>query len=357
MPRCPLSIKESLCQGCCLAAFVPFWEGARTLSLCFHRCARSLFARHAGVQQVRQPAIRLLLAALLLVEVIHLHRQLSLQPHHPIRLSSGYGKTRSRRRESIDLYAPSPHTLGLLIQGETLWATRYHNRATASGAGSVWPAHTRFLLDWLVQHPHAVLDPDFLPILQAYRVNFILLHMQGPYAEQILQELRLDQQFRFVECFAPPPGSSPWSHPICILQVPVQPNMPLNVRLRDGWSGQEEWGVWAEGTESDARWVATTKTDHSVRVEAFPMCVPGTSQSITLVANGIPISTHEWNNCEPWSEEVKIPAALVKVGWNNLVFRYAYAAKPAVVTNGQNPDERPLSVGFTKLQVKPVGVS
>jgi len=340
------------------AAVVPFWEGARTLSRFAFVALPGFFLLVArGLQAGRWRPLLLTLAFLLLVEGLPSSSG-SVSASPPAHRAFDWLRTNTKQQDGlIDLYAPRPNTLELKFGGEILLAGQYHHRATAAGAGSVWPAHTWFLFDWLVQHPHAVLDPDFVPILQAYRVNFILLHMQGPHEEQILQELRLDQQFRFVECFAPPHDSSPWPHPICILEVLAQPNMPMNVRLRDGWSGQEEWGVWAEGIESDARWVATTKTDHSVRVEAFPMCVPGTSQSITLVANGIPISTHEWNNCEPWSEEVKIPAALVKVGWNDLAFHYAYATKPAFVTDGRNPDERPLSVGFTKLQVKPLGVS
>jgi len=335
------------------AAIVPFWEGARTLSrFAFVALPGFFLIVAAGLQAVRWRTLQMVLALLLLIEVLPFPsgNVPAFPPAHP---AFDWLRTNTQEQDGlIDVYAPRPYTLELIFGGEILWAGQYHQRATAAGAGSVWPAHTWFLRDWLDQHPHAALEPDFVPILQAYHVNFILLHMRGPYEEQILQELHLNQGTQFVQCFAPPPGPAPWEYPICVIKV-VPPTHPdFNLVFGDGWSGQEKWGVWAEGTESDARWVATVQTDHSVRVEAFPMCVPGISQSITLVANGIPILTHEWYSCDRWSEEVKIPASSVKVGWNNLTFRYAYAAKPAVVTDGRNSDERPLSVGFTKLQIE-----
>jgi hypothetical protein len=74
-------------------------------------------------------------------------------------------------------------------------------------------------------------------------------------------------------------------------------------------------------------------------------------QSIALTVNDVSVSANEWHACDQWSQEVKIPGELVKVGWNRLDLRYAYTAKPVVVTDSHNPDGRPLSVGFTKLQI------
>jgi hypothetical protein len=125
----------------------------------------------------------------------------------------------------------------------------------------------------------------------------------------------------------------------------------FNVRLRDGWSGPEAWGVWAEGHESRAEWIATARAASRLVIEAFPECVPGQTQGLSLTVNGAALAEHRWQECESWSGEIEIPRDLVRVGSNELILRYDYAARPAEVTQGANPDSRLLSVGFTKLAV------
>ena len=115
--------------------------------------------------------------------------------------------------------------------------------------------------------------------------------------------------------------------------------------LHDGWSGQEDWGVWAEGMQSDAQFVATARRPMRLDVSAFPLCVPGKNQRISLEVNGTAVADHEWRDCEPWNATVDIPEALVRVGFNDLTLRPAYADAPAA------GDTRRLSAGFSKLRV------
>ena len=121
----------------------------------------------------------------------------------------------------------------------------------------------------------------------------------------------------------------------------------------DGWSGPESWGRWAEGTEAPVKWIATERRDHVLDVAAFPQCVPGRSQQVTLEINGRPLAGYEWPNCDPWSTRITIPAAAVKIGANVLIFRMAYAESPATEANSQSKDTRRLSIGLTKLLVQP----
>ena len=250
-----------------------------------------------------------------------------------------------------DLYATGS-VLRLRIGGEVLSAIQYHQRATISATGAMWPAHTWFLYNWLSAHPHPFRDSDFIPMLRSYKVNYILLHMQSEDDKVMLQRGQENAEVRTVQCFDPPTGPSPWAYPICILKILPSAQQDINVLLREGWSAFEEWGVWAEGTESRIQWVATLQADYHLRVTAFPECVPDKPQGIALEIQGIQLMKHEWQDCGPWSADVLIPASLTRVGWNDLELRYAYAAEPAVLTGGTNSDMRMLSLGFTKLTVE-----
>ncbi len=115
-----------------------------------------------------------------------------------------------------------------------------------------------------------------------------------------------------------------------------------------GWSGQEAWGIWAEGVESAAQWIATARAPQRLSVAAFPQCLPDRFQRIELEVNGAVVTSHQWQDCEPWSETLDIPAELVRVGANDLIVRADYAVPPL---GGGDP--RQLSAGFTKLLVEP----
>jgi hypothetical protein len=169
---------------------------------------------------------------------------------------------------------------------------------------------------------------------------------------QNLEQAKGNDEFRVVRCFDPPSGPSPWPHSICVIEL-LPPSPDLEVILGQGWAEEEDWGIWAEGTESHTVWIATGEHDYAVVAEAFPMCVPDRKQQMSVEVNGTLLDTYEWPECAPWSGRVAIPADLVHIGENELVIRSAYAARPVDVTGGANGDERRLSVGFTRLDVEP----
>jgi hypothetical protein len=92
--------------------------------------------------------------------------------------------------------------------------------------------------------------------------------------------------------------------------------------------------------------VATTKVPQRLSLSAFPLCVPGKRQEITLEANGVAVARHAWSDCEPWEATIDLPAEQVRVGLNDLVLRSAYAEAP------QEGDTRRLAVGVTKFLVR-----
>jgi len=129
----------------------------------------------------------------------------------------------------------------------------------------------------------------------------------------------------------------------------------FNLLFREGWSGGEEWGRWAETTEARADWVATSQAPHVLALKAFPFCAPDRRQRLTVQINGVELASHEWQECEEWSADVKIPASLVRTGWNEVVLRSDYALRPADVTSSESGEARTLSVGVSKLYVRPEG--
>jgi hypothetical protein len=244
--------------GLLLVALVPFMERARVFARYIFVGAIGVFLLTAlGLTLARRRWIRIVLALLLVLEV--LPAPLSALPFppepHP---AFDWLKQQSIPGEGIaDLAAAHPSTPILLNDGETVWATRYHGKGTAAGASSVWPASTAFLNVWLGSHEHAFWNLDLVPILRFYRIRYILLHIRGDWEKGILEEAKQNKEIRALQCFEPAASPGPWDYPICVLEVlpPSQPD--LNLVLDDGWSGKEDWGVWAEGTTSRAFWVAT----------------------------------------------------------------------------------------------------
>jgi hypothetical protein len=149
-------------------------------------------------------------------------------------------------------------------------------------------------------------------------------------------------------------GSPKWQ----AFQTPITVRSPdgettFNVSFREGWSGGEKWGRWAEGTESHATWIAASPTAHVLTLKVFPFCVPVRRQKLRVEINGVELAAHEWQDCEAWTADVRIPDSVVQVGRNEIVLRSDYALRPVDVSNGQNQDPRPLSLGVTRLEVAP----
>jgi len=247
-----------------------------------------------------------------------------------------------------NVFAAHPSTLVLSNHGNSLLAASYTKQATVAGAAGVRPRHTAVLNEWLATHEHPFWQPDFAQILRSYRVKYIVMEMMGEWEPGQWQEAQAAKEIKPVRCFPAPEGVSPWNWPICILEV-LPPRSPeINVLLHDGWSGQEDWGVWAEGTQSDAQFVVTSRAPVRLDLAVFPLCVPGKSQRISLEVNGTAVADHEWRDCEPWNAAIDIPEALVQVGFNELTLRSAYAEPPPQAGGG---DPRKLSVGFSRLKI------
>ena len=172
--------------------------------------------------------------------------------------------------------------------------------------------------------------------------------MQSAWEGGLLADARQNADLQFVQCFAPSGQTSPWNYPICVLEVKPSTTPDINVLFGSGWSGKENWGVWAEGTDSRISWVAMEHQSYHLTVTAFPNCIPGQDQQLSAEVDGQVLASHVWHGCAPWTTVVTIPAALVQVGANDVVLRSAYAAHPQ---GGTAKDSRRLSAGFTTLKI------
>jgi hypothetical protein len=337
-----------------LTFFVPFLERGRMFAR--YALAASLgvyLLAGLAIARVRRVWLLVIVAGLFAVEIVP--PRLDVVPFPPANHPAYEWLSQQQLSGEgiVDVFAAHESTLVLAIFGYNLLAPSFHKQATAAGAAGVTPAHTGYLNRWLATHQHPFWQPDFAAILRSYGIRYIVLEMQGEWENGLWKEAQVADEIKPVRCFPKPEGVAPWSWPICILEVSPSPWANLNLLLHDGWSGKEDWGVWAEGTESYAQWIATRKSPARLTLSVFPLCMPGQNQEIRLEFNGTTVVTHEWHDCEPWDASVEIPPAQVRVGENDLVLHTRYAATPPSTT--ASSDTRRLSVGFTKLSMAPVG--
>ena len=297
-----------------LAAVVPLFERARVFARYILIAALGVYllAGFWRCMRLRWGWARWLLAAVLIFEVIPppLERAPFPPPPHP-----AFEWLSSQPDGAVaDVLAAHPGTLVLINRGETVWATRLHGKPAVAGASSVWPATTTFMNEWLATHPHAFTGPTAVPLLRFFGTRYLLLHMTSDWEKEILEEARQNPELKFVQCFDPPPVPTAWQHPICAFEVQPSVNANVNLAPVEGWSGQEDWGVWAVGPESRASFVAMAQRPHRLTLEAFPNCIPGRTQALTVEVNGTRLAEHTWANCDPWAAAITVPASLVRLG-------------------------------------------
>jgi hypothetical protein len=350
-PPAPLDQAVPL-PGYLLTTLAPFFERGRMFSRYSLIAVIGVYLLASlALSHLRYAWLRLLLAAIMVLALVPPRLEALAWPPKPHPGFQWLSQQLQPGEGIVNVVAVHPSTMGIHIGGDTLLAAHYHDLPTASGSAGVKPNHEAFLENWLATHPHSFWQPDLAPILRSYRVRYVAIQMLGEWEEQLWQESQASEWFQPIGCFAPVEGGMPWQWPLCVVEVRPATNPQFNVLLHEGWSGMEDWGVWVEGTESHAQWVTTVRTAQRLALSAFPLCLADRKQSIEVEVNGAPLLTHDWQDCEPWSATVDIPAALVRVGANDLSVRSAYAASPADASDSGSNDTRTLSVGFTLLKV------
>jgi hypothetical protein len=341
-----------------IAAVVPFWEGVRTVSRFVLVGGLGFFLIVAfSIDRIKYRWLKYVLVGLVLFEALSVPFSLRGVPLETD-LHDAYRWLRDQEMSvgaMVDLHAVAPETVSLFQNPSILWASAQHGKYNASGTGSVWPEHTIFLRTWLNENHIAAESSTSSKLLASYDVRYLFLHMTNKYAQEIIQDLDDTKEFSKVGCFDPPSKISPWNYPICVIEnrsFTQGDDKPLF--YKNGWGGLESWGVWGTNEASRLDWIATEKRDHQLVLNAAPYCIDGILQELDVYANGEPIFTHNWTDCEPIQESLVLPEDELEIGWNNIVFRYGYAAKPSLITSGEIGDERELAIAFNEIIIRTV---
>lgn len=230
----------------------------------------------------------------------------------------------------------------VLRSSSTLVSTLYHRKPVVNGWGSFYPR-------WFVQLDQLVTGSlDRAQRLSALGVRYLILHGR-PEGSALLSTIR-DSPIR---CFDPPRIESLWDEAICIVELQNHPLTRItNLFLVEGWSGAEDWGIWADSLFAKALWLTRRPSEFELEIRAFPLCPADTPQHMSIYVNDRLLATVLFQDCDEKQWAFVIPANLIREGWNALDLRFAYVRSPAEASGGKNPDPRSLAVGFRTLRVR-----
>jgi hypothetical protein len=292
-------------------------------------------------------AAQVLIALVLLVEIVP--PRLPTLPYPPVGHAAYTWLSQQSLGEQgiVSVFAAHPSAVVLSNFGYNLMSVDSHQQATVAGAAGVRPRQNAVLNEWLATHEHPFWHSDFGAIMRAYKVRYLLLEMKGEWEQGLWEEAQAAKEIKPLQCYPAPESFSPWPWPICIAEVVPEPYPAFNVLFHHGWSGVEDWGVWAEGVESRAQFVLTHRAAVQLELGLFPLCVPGKPQQVWIDVNGIEVADYLWSDCEPWKTQVVVPASQVQVGFNDVTVRSAFAQRPV---DASADDPRRLSIGLTRMR-------
>ena len=338
--------------GYVLMSTLPFWESARVAAR-FSIVGGLVLCMLAAIALQRLPGVaKGALAVLLLIEMLPSPTQSRPLPTAPHPAYTWLAEQHMPAGQSIIEMDVTP----IRKNGAIPLTALDYGIPTVSGAGSFLPKPTQALGVILGRSPNMLALPDVAILLSKFGVKYVVIHMkagtENTYEWDQWQAAQANPSMQAVRCFDPTPQNQVLGYPICIAEVNAPAAPSYNVLREEGWSEFEPWGVWMLGRTSRATWIALHPTAHTLHLNAFPVCVAGQNQHVAVYVNDAQLATHDWTNCDAWDETLTIPAKLVRAGANTIRIEASYALQAG---GGQVKDEtRPLSVGFSALQVQPV---
>jgi hypothetical protein len=331
---------------------LPFWESARVAAR-FSIVAVLVVCMLAAIVLQRLPGVaKGALAVLLIAEMLPVPTQSRPLPTAPHPAYTWLAEQHMPAGQSIIEIDVTP----IRKNGAVPLTALDYGIPTVSGAGSFLPKPTQALGVILGRTPQMFSRPDVATLLAQFGVKYVVIHMkdgtEGTYEWGQWQAAQANPSMQAVGCFNPTPQNQVLGYSICIAQVNAPAAPAYSVLREQGWSEFEPWGVWMLGNTSQATWIALHPVAHTIHLNAFPVCEVGHPQYVTVFVNDVQMVAHDWANCAVWDETLTVPAKLVKAGANTIRIEAAYALPAG---GGQVKDEtRPLSVGFSVLQVQPV---
>ena len=331
-----------------LTIFIPFWEGARTVSRFVMVGFVAVLGLVASGLDTLPKWWRWLLMLIFLVEMLPIQtgsRFLSLDPPHPAHawlMAQPQNPGEAVADLRIDLmHGPEP----LYLSWQTQWPT-------ISAIGSFVPNQHSFLRDNLgrlaTQPPKTVSQ-----LLQSYQVRYLVVHHVNDHGKEVWDYLQAaPDYFTAVGCFeSPETYVSPWPYTICIAEATPHATI-ANIYPVYGFSDEEPWGVWTIEDRPRFDFIATAQKPYELTVDAFPHCIEGQSQTLSILSNEKRLYHYQWEGCEGVQAQVIIPAEQISLGWNEVIFEMAYATSPVDLNTGNDP--RTLAIGFSQLEIKPI---
>ena len=332
-----------------LLMFAPFWEGARTT-------ARFMLVAFLGVLGLSVTGIekfptkwRTLLLIIWLIEMLPV--PIAQLPLNRAELHPAHEWLAGQILEPGQGVIDVRHG-GVYHGPEPLYISWQTQQPTASSIGSFFPEHQVFIKDetsnW-VDHAPAYIAR----LLQAYQVQYVMMHRVDEETDVLWEQFSTETTyFSDRGCFTPSDDyRSPWDYPICVLEINPHPTI-FNVHPSYGMSAEEPWGIWAIDKQPRFNFVSAAEQSHVVIMETFPHCLDGQQQTLKMIVHEELLYEYQWDSCDAAYAEIIIPAEAVAIGWNEIRFELAYALSQTELGLGSDP--RPLSIGFNRLEVRPI---
>jgi len=324
--------------GYLLSIFIPFWEAARVQSR-YALLAFIALTILAGIalQRMRK-AYQYVILAVWVVEMLPRHTERVILPAAAHPAHQWLAEQHLKPGEGILDISAVP----VMIGSEIALGTLDHRLPTAGGIGSFLPRHTLALSDYFAENKDVISRPESAAVLRQYGIRYLLLHVRGETERDLWSKITGNRSMRPIQCFGGEDNPL-WVYAMCVAEI--NPDLQFNLLTLSGWSGREDWGMWAIGKESQAEWYATRSQAYELSIRAIPVCVPNTPQDISIELNGRTVFSYAWRNCQPLNTIIALPGVHVRVGRNRFTFHYSHSARP------ENGDMRTLSVGFSELRI------
>jgi len=346
--------------GYLFAALLPTWESARVYARFSFVVVLVLALLAAVVLRQLKPGWQLALAALLIIEVLPVPtyvRTVPTQAHPALDWIAAQTGTPAMAADGtwnwniLDI-GNEPNVVPILLGGKVIYAARMHNLAVSSGFGSYPLRHIVELRAHLLKAPEWTQDMRTPFFMHAIKIRYVLVHQvigdqAGRTDKRVWDGLRNSPYFKPVGCFEPYSGGGMWPHEICVAEALWREEDTIDMIPTYEWS-PEAWGIWAMAKQTHANWIGTRAGPYQLKLQVFPSCSTGQTQTQTLSikVNQIQIGTHTWLDCQDATLTFDIPASASRLGWNDIDFEFGYVHRV-------DGDTRPLAAGFSLIKFVP----
>jgi hypothetical protein len=147
-----------------------------------------------------------------------------------------------------------------------------------------------------------------------------------------------------LEQFRPPTGDQ--------LEFTDQPKDKRSILyLGEGWSWQEAWGTWSDGSFATINipWPKQTPRTLEIKLKAFVITDKHPMQSVDVLVNGVLFTRLELSEFDNNSLVIPISQKMLTLPFLNLEFQLNNPSQPSKLIGG-NTDQRKLGIGLVSMR-------